>query len=382
MPPPCHKLDWSREELQFLRLVGTTETCALGRNDPYDDALIEWFWTDDNDTRVHEYLALHDLERPLEHRCSHADWEFTCFYRSESGHVRRSMSCPEVRANPALFGIGRDHHEPDGTLATMYSSRNWAAQERLDASMLDLSRHQGNRLPLGLMDRVLSGKARAEELWVLEGVVFRSLFRHSGRINRRIFAFLWAVVYKARRGLHLHYEYFRSLELACKAVMDIAKFPHSAVFHKSQECGKVYPWSSFLQEAMEARKRWSMSFDVFAGVVLTRDHFPQGSAVDEWGGMDSSDEDESDDESDDDLGECDGCESRGDRTKSVVQSSRAVTSRYRSGMSSGGGLRMTRTGGGSWVASRARRNTRWPSRDDPDYHQYLMLYGAQFGVLR
>ena len=271
-----------------MRLFGlaSPELSVLGCSHlPADEFLLDWASVDSNSKLLRSYLALDQVQAPLEHTCPDP-CSLSCHYRSPSGHIRRSISCPQVNANPKLFSFGEGHAEPDGTLEVLMSSPSWRAQVRMDARTADLSRYQYGRISRDVFDRVLVGRATPDELWILDGILFRAMFRNVGVYTRQAYAYMWACVYRARRGFHLPAIYFASLERASRAILD--EHPTTELVHHNRTCQYAFPWSEFLLTALDERKRWVKPFDVFHGVTLRPDELPAGTAIEEWAGDDTS----------------------------------------------------------------------------------------------
>jgi hypothetical protein len=140
-------------------------------------------------------------------------------------------------------------------------------------------------LPLNIMDLVMAGAGTREQLWILEGVLYRQMHSVSNAKHREVFVSLWLAVYRAKHGVQAPFEVFRLLEAAVE-LNDALHFvrlpvglPSSQIeYHCSDE------WVSLLLCIRELRaRRWPNAADILEGVRHSTDRFPPGAASDEDG---------------------------------------------------------------------------------------------------
>ena len=122
--------------------------------------------------------------------------------------------------------------------------------------------------PEDVMELVVHGRATREQLWALEGRIFRYMI--TGRTYRDIYRYslLWACVYRARRGFQVEYYYFWYLSQAVnwrKLSVDEQSLKEMADGLYPRE--RLYAWSWFIGRVAIARGSWKDLPDVLTGIV-------------------------------------------------------------------------------------------------------------------
>ncbi|KAM0707336.1 hypothetical protein Q7P35_005574 [Cladosporium inversicolor] len=170
-------------------------------------------------------------------------------------HVRRSRRFPDVLPDPEMF--------PD------------------DFESLTL----WEPLPPNIMDLVMADAATREQLWVLEGVLYRKMHAVSSVKHKDVFVCLWFAVYRARRGVQAPSKAFELSRKVSKQVaylqppkLPVTLPPSEIEYHCSEA------WVSLLLYISKLRARyWRNAADVLKGVEHSTERFPFGAASGEGG---------------------------------------------------------------------------------------------------
>lgn len=235
-------------------------------------------WYDANSKLVHDYLALIELEPPLQHNC---DWPSgtpvdleSCFVLSPHGHRWRSRRCPDTKEEWFLQTLNVT--ERDEPLST--DDKGPQKRSGLQRPALDSSRHSHTgasfwrTLPSDIMSSVLQESLETEQFWMLEGRLIRSMLASAHYHDVGRYALLWACLYKAQQGYHVEYHYFWFLSQA----KTWRKLSREDLELKEQLDGpyplqRAHAWDQFLARLAHARGVWADLSDVTSGITPSQD---------------------------------------------------------------------------------------------------------------
>ena len=281
----AYRLSPTRDELSLFGIDRSSfeESTCIATLSTLDKVLLEWF--SNNSTRLDEYLSESEAQEPQKHRCTSLPRE--CFYLSPHHHKRRSRRCPDVQKYSHRFpDDGIMEAESQESYVSTLNSLDWRFYRDLEAVDHDFgSLTLWKPLPVDIMDLVVAGAGTREQLWILEGVLYRQMHSVSNAKHRKIFVSLWLAVYRAKRGVQAPFHVFRLL----REVVDLAKSlqyvrppiglpPSEIEYHCSDR------WVLLLLYISKLRaRRWSNAADVLKGIRYSTDRFPHGSASDEIG---------------------------------------------------------------------------------------------------
>lgn len=272
-------LPFTREELKPFCIALEFEETPTTSGVPCNIALLDWYRSRKSD--LERSLALAEM-KPLEaHLCSRVASRSSmyCHYRTPNGHVVRSRRCPtsvgyQLGVCPTTYG------EPKLSVAEEILSDDYSVQASLDALCHDFG-SLDLRFPLSpyIMDGVLRGSATREQLWVLEGVLYRQLHIAKDNYEREAFGLMWAALHRAKTGFQAPFNYFHYLRLALDASSPAKRrMIRAAGFLDSDSV-----WVEFFCELNMVRSRWKNAADVVARVPHSTHLFPRGIANGEEG---------------------------------------------------------------------------------------------------
>lgn len=275
----AHPFHASMFSPQVLAPLGWTFDDAITPN--YDvkmwdfaTPLLDWY--NNNLDAVHEFLALQELEVPVEHMCllPFADGvERSCVVLSPNGHYWRSSECPdgELQA-PLRSPLFRA--DPDQKVMSPEEKAvapGWRRQNILEGLHHKFKGSPWLALDGDALGRVMRRKANRDQLWVLEGQLTWSMVTAEVYSDVGKFALLWACVYRARTGIQVSYEYFRLLSQATTW----RKLSDEDLRVKEAVDGPYPPqlalaWDMFMSVFADHRGRWEYPANVTEGVVPMR----------------------------------------------------------------------------------------------------------------
>jgi len=283
----AHRPFPTRHELSLFGINWSSfeESTCIGTSSRLDEALLGWF--DDNSERLAVYLSYFERQKPRKHHCTSppgADPR-ECFWLSPQHHIRRSQRCPDLRRNPKLFpDDGVAEAESQQSYVSERESSDWESYRHLEAIGHDFgSLTLWEPLPPNIMDLVMAGDARREQLWILEGVLYRQMHSPSSAEHRYKSVCLWLAVYRAKRGVQARFEAF---ELLLKVTEQATKLQNDRRFkylpREIEYCCND-AWVSLLLYISKLRKRWPNAADVLKGVEHSTERFQCGEASDDDG---------------------------------------------------------------------------------------------------
>lgn len=284
----AHRPSPTRHELSLFGINWSSfeESTCIGTSSKLDNVLLGWF--DDNSKRLADYLSHLERQKPRKHHCTSppgADPR-ECFWLSPQHHIRRSQRCPDLCRNPKLFPDDEvAEAKSQQSYASARESSDWDSYRHLEAIGHDFeSLTLWEPLPPNVMDLVMAGAATREQLWVLEGVLYRQMHSPSSAEHRDKFVCLWLAVYRAKRGVQAPFEAF---ELLRKVTEQAAKLQDDKYFNflpREIEYCCNDAWVSLLLYISKLRKRcWSNAADVLKGVEHSTERFRRGEASDDDG---------------------------------------------------------------------------------------------------
>lgn len=272
-----YEFPFSREELKGFGIALEFEESPMTTGVPCNTGLLNWYRSRKHD--LVKFLALNELQATVPHNCSARRPAMECHYRSPGGHILLSRTCsssPDYVPGMSASDFG----EPTISVAGLLRSDSWTKQMYLDA----LSHDFGDldlRRPLSpyIMDDVLRGSATREDLWVLEGVVFRQLHTSESLFLREAFALMWAAVYRAKTGFQAPFMYFQLMRLA----LDAGSENDKRMIKSARLLNENMAWVEFFRQCYFVRGRWRNAADIIKGVPCATHLFPKGCAEGEGG---------------------------------------------------------------------------------------------------
>ena len=280
----AYQLSLTRDELTLFGINRSSfeESTCIGTSSKLDEVLLRWF--DDSSKRIGEYLSSYEAQKPIGHFCTPHPREKrrNCFYLSKDHHhVRRSQRCPDVSLHPEMF-LDKNVKEAESqySYADVKSSA-WDSYRYLEAVAHDFeSLTLQEPLPPNIMDLVMARAATREQLWVLEGVLYRQMHTASSAEHRDKFVCLWLVVYRAKRGVQAPYKAFNLSQEFSKRIAKIPVWvpPSEILYRCSEECVSLLLYISKLRA-----RHWRNAADVLKGVEHSTERWPHGAARGEGG---------------------------------------------------------------------------------------------------
>jgi hypothetical protein len=278
----CHCLPLTREELKpFGITIGFKEANVLGSSLTLDEVLIDWYRSKKDD--LMQFLAVSEMEPEREHACRRKlglEGSNNCFYLSPGRHVRRSRLCPEVLKENQGIRHPTSSAEPLLSVAGEMASPAWAPQYYLDASDHDFgSLSLRESVSRSVMGGVLNGTATREELWILEGVVFRQFCLSEDLFRREAFALMWAAIYRAKSGIQASFYFFECLRIALDSESPAKR--RMVTVERGRDPAQA--WSDFIYSLLFLRDRWANAADITSRLQCSTSMFPSGVALGETG---------------------------------------------------------------------------------------------------
>lgn len=283
MPPSLplrkglYEFPFSREDLKSFGIAVEFQETLTTTGVPCDAALLDWYRSRKNE--LVKFLAMDEMQPPVPHACRSGKSSMYCHYRSPGGHVLLSRTCKSspgyVRGMSAV-----DFGEPTISVGGLMRSDAWSKQLYLDAVMHDFG-DLDLRYPLSpyIMDGVLRGSATREQLWVLEGVVFRQLHISETLFEREAFALMWAAVHRAKTGFQAPFAYFQLMRLG----LDASNPENKRMVKRAGVLNENMVWVEFFNQCYLVRSRWGNAADIVKGVPCADHLFPEGCASGEGG---------------------------------------------------------------------------------------------------
>lgn len=279
----------TRDDLSLFCIIRSsfTESTCIATSSKLDKVLLKWFF--DNTPRLTEYLSYSEAQQPQKHRCVR-DLEADpreCFYLSPHHHLRRKQRCPDVQRYSFRFpDNGIKEAEAQESYASALDSDTLLPYRDLQAFDLDFgSLTLRTPLPPDIMDLVMAGTAEPEQLWILEGVLYRQMHSVPDVKHREIFVSLWLAVYRAKRGVQAPFQAFELLRQVVKKAegLQFVRRPYGLLPSEIEYCCSD-EWVLLLMYISELRaRRWKNAADVLEGVRHSTDRFPPGAASNEDG---------------------------------------------------------------------------------------------------